>query len=142
MGLDDPTKKMSKSTEQPGHAIALLDAPQDIRAKIARATTDSLRGIRFDEDRPGVSNLLGIYQSFTGLSRGDIEARFEGKGYSDLKRELADVIVSGLGPLQARYRELAGDPGHLDAILEDGEMRVSPLAEMTLARARERMGLG
>jgi tryptophanyl-tRNA synthetase len=142
MGLDDPTMKMSKSTDQPGHAIALLDTPDEIRAKISRATTDSMREIRFDGNRPGVSNLLGIYQSLTGISRADIEARFAGKGYSDLKRELADVVVSSLRPLQTRYRQLSGDPAHLDAVLEEGEARVRPIAEMTLALAKERVGLG
>jgi len=142
MGLDDPTKKMSKSTEQPGHAIALLDGPDEIRAKIARATTDSLREIRFDENRPGVTNLLGIYQSFTGMSREDIESRFEGKGYADLKKNLADIVIGSLQPLQTRYQEATADPGYLDSVLEEGEDRVRPLAEMTLARVKERMGLG
>jgi tryptophanyl-tRNA synthetase len=94
MGLEDPTKKMSKSEVGPGHIIYLLDSPDDIRAKIMRATTDSLREIRFDESRPGICNLLVIYELFTKLGRKEIEARFEGKGYVDLKRELAEASTT------------------------------------------------
>ena len=78
MGLDDPTKKMSKSEEGSGHSINLLDSPDTIRGKIMRATTDSLRDICFDENRPGINNLLTIYELFTGTSRSDIEAHFQG----------------------------------------------------------------
>ncbi len=142
MGLDDPTQKMSKSEEQPGRAISLLDSPDDMRNKIMRATTDSLREIRFDESRPGVNNLLVIYEQFTGQGREEIEARFEGKGYADLKRELAEVVVEGLSPMQTRYRELTADPSHIDRLLAEGADKVRPIAEKTLALVKERVGLG
>jgi tryptophanyl-tRNA synthetase len=140
MGLDDPTQKMSKS--EPGSGIFLLDSPDDIRAKIMRATTDSLREIRFDEDRPGIYNLLVIYELFTKLGRKEIEARFEGKGYADLKRELAEVVVEGLNRLQSRYRELTADPSYLDSLLAEGANKVRTLAEKTLSLVKERVGLG
>jgi tryptophanyl-tRNA synthetase len=142
MGLDDPTQKMSKSEEQPGRTIYLLDSPDDIRAKIMRATTDSLREIRFDENRPGICNLLVIYELFTKQSREEIEARFEGKGYVDLKRELAEVIVERLSPLQSRYRELTADPNYIDSLLTEGALRIKPVAEKTLALVKGRVGLG
>jgi len=142
MGLDDPTSKMSKSETNEGHAISLLDSPDKIRSKIARATTDSLREIRFDEDRPGLYNLLTIYQRFSGLAPAAIEAHFNGKGYSDLKRDLADLIVESLNPLQTRYRQLADDPAHIDRLLDDGASKVRPLAEKTLGLVKERVGLG
>lgn len=142
MGLEDPTKKMSKSEEQPGHAILLLDSPDDIRAKIMRATTDSLREIKFDKNRPGINNLLVIYELFTGMGREEIEARFEGKGYVDLKRELAEVVVESLSPLLARYRELTADPAYIDSLLTEGADRIRPVAEETLATVKERIGLG
>lgn len=106
MGLDDPTMKMSKSEEDPGHAIYVLDSPKDIRAKVMRATTDSLREIRFDENRPGIYNLLTIYQAFTSLPAGEIEARYEGKGYAQLKKDLGEIIAEQLRPLQTRYQEI------------------------------------
>lgn len=142
MGLDDPTKKMSKSKARSDHAIHLLDSPDAIRSKIMRATTDSLREVRFDESRPGIYNLLVIYELFTGLSRSDIEARFEGKGYEDLKRELAEVIIDGLRPLQARYRELTADVTHIDSLLAKGASKVRPIAEKTLNTVKDTVGFG
>ena len=142
MGLEDPTKKMSKSEAGQGHIIYLLDSPDDIRAKIMRATTDSLREIRFDESRPGICNLLVIYELFTKLGRKEIEARFEGKGYVDLKRELAEVVVENLSPLQSRYRELTADPTYIDSLLTEGAARIRPVAEKTLTIVKERVGLG
>ena len=142
MGLDDPTQKMSKSETHSGHAINLLDSPDTIRAKIMRATTDSLRDVCFDENRPGIYNLLGIYELFTGLGRQEIEARFEGKGYVDLKRELAEVVVEGLRPLQSRYRELTAEQDYIDSLLAEGAHMVRPIAEKTLATVKHRIGLG
>ena len=142
MGLDDPTQKMSKSEAGSGHAINLLDTPDIIYAKVMRATTDSQREVRFDENRPGIYNLLGIYEVFTGLGRPEIEARFAGKGYVDLKKELAEVVVAGLSPLQSRYRELTREPGYIDTLLAGGADRVRPVAEKTLAKVKQRIGLG
>jgi tryptophanyl-tRNA synthetase len=142
MGLDDPTKKMSKSETAPNHAVGLLDPPDIIRAKIARATTDSLREIRFDESRPGINNLLTIYHSFTNLSQKEIEAQFAGKGYGEFKKALAEVVIEGLRPLQERYRELTAEPGHIDAILAEGAAKARPLAQKTLDEVKKRVGLG
>ena len=142
MGLDDPTKKMSKSEAQENHAIGLLDSPEDIRLKVQRATTDSLREIRFDENRPGINNLLTIYALFSGSSRTDVERRFAGMGYTDLKRELAEVIIEGLGPLQSRYWELMKEPAHIDRMLAEGASKVRPIAERTLQTVKDKIGLG
>jgi tryptophanyl-tRNA synthetase len=142
MGLDDPTKKMSKSEESAGHAILLLDSPDDIARKLNRATTDSQRDILFDPERPGVFNLLSIYRGFTGQAEEEIEAHFEGKGYGDLKRELAEVVVEALRPLQERYRELMSEPAEIDRILAEGADRLRPIAAATLARVMEKIGLG
>lgn len=142
MGLDDPTKKMSKSETRPGHAICLLDSPDEIRSKIMRATTDSLRQIRFDESQPGIYNLLVIYELFTGLSRPDIEARFEGSSYADFKQELAEVIIESLHPLQSHYWELAADPTYVDSLLTEGASKVQPIAEKTLTIVKSKVGLG
>jgi tryptophanyl-tRNA synthetase len=142
MGLDDPTKKMSKSETASGHAINLLDPPDDIRSKIMRATTDSLKEIRFDEGRPGIFNLLTIYQLFSGGKQKEIEAQFEGKGYSDFKQALAEVVIEGLRPLQERYKELTADPTRIDSILADSANRARPIAEKVLAEVKKRVGLG
>jgi len=142
MGLDDPSQKMSKSMEQAAHAIYLLDTPDEILGKIKRATTDSQREIYFDENRLGVNNLLTIYELFSELSRPEIEAHFEGKGYADLKRELAEVVIEGLKPVQERYREITADPAYIDSVMAKSAEKIRPVAEKTLARVKERIGLG
>ena len=142
MGLENPTKKMSKSEGGEGNTINLLDPPDEIRSKIKRATTDSLKEIRFDESRHGIHNLLVIYELFTGDKRGDIEARFEGKGYSDLKKELGEVVVEGLRPVQTRYKELTEDPKRLDTLLSEAADRVRPTADRVLNKVKERVGIG
>jgi len=142
MGLDDPTKKMSKSEDKTGHAIYLLDSPDDIRVKIMRATTDSGRGVKFDEARPGLFNLLVIYELFTGKPRPAIEAEFEGKGYGDLKKAVGEAVVEGLRPLQERYREITSDPRYLDDVLAKGAERVRSVAEGVLGEVKRKVGLG
>jgi tryptophanyl-tRNA synthetase len=142
MGLDDPTKKMSGSETGSGHAINLLDPPDDIRSKIMKATTDSKRDILFDESRPGIFNLLTIHQSISGKGNKEIEAQYEGKGYSEFKKDLAELVVDYLRPIQERYQELTSEPGRIDAILNAGAAKARPLAEKTLARVKDRIGLG
>ena len=141
MALDDPTKKMSKSAADPGHAIYLLDSPDEIRNKIARATTDSQREVRFDEARPGIHNLLVVYEMLSGEDREKIESRFEGTGYSEFKRQLSEMVVGALKPIQSRYRDLVSDSRYVNSVLKEGEERVSPIAETTLALVRRKMGL-
>ena len=142
MGLDDPTRKMGKSAGKPGHAIFLLDSPDEIRGKIMRATTDSSREIIFDEERPGIYNLLEIYELFSGMSKRDIESKFAGYSYSDFKEELAEAVIKGLKPLQDRYKEMTENPETLDKLLKEGAEKARPLAEKTLARVKEKIGLG
>lgn len=142
MGLDDPTRKMSKSSsDQAGHAVGVLDPPDVITKKIRAAKTDSGTEIRFDEERPGVHNLLTIYQVLSGLDRARIEQRFAGKGYGQLKGEVAEIVVEALRPLQERYQRLAADPGHLEEVLRKGAEKIEPIAQATLKKALERMGL-
>ncbi|NQT34564.1 tryptophan--tRNA ligase [bacterium] len=142
MGLDDPTKKMAKSETVQGHAINLLDSPDSIRKKIMRATTDSQRDVVYDEKRPGVFNLLSIYQLFTGKSRSEIGSHFKGKGYSDLKSELAEVIIEGLRPVQERFKDVTNDPAHIEKLLQDGADKVRPIADKTLNKVKRKLGLG
>lgn len=142
MGLDDPTKKMSGSESGAGHSIGLLDSADEIRSRIMKATTDSLREIRFDEGRPGIYNLLSIYQSFTNMPDREIEASFEGKGYGELKKELAEVVVEGLRPVQERYRKITAESGYIDKVVKEGADRAHPMAAKKLAQVREKIGLG
>lgn len=142
MALDDPLKKMSKSDGEQGHAIHLLDPPDDIRSKILKATTDSKREICFDESRPGIYNLLVIYELFTQVQREVIEERFKGKGYLDFKRELAEILIENLRPLQSRFRRIMSDPDYLEDILLSGAEKIRPVAENALKVVKDRVGLG
>ena len=141
MGLDDPNRKMSKSETGAGHAIHLLDSPDEVRRKIMGASTDSLREIRFDVGRPGIYNLLLIYELLTGLDRDAIGARFEGKGYAQLKQEITDVIVETLIPIQGRFRDLISDVGNLESLLARGAENARRRADRTLQRVKERIGI-
>jgi tryptophanyl-tRNA synthetase len=142
MGLDDPTKKMSKSSARAGHSVGVLDPPDAIRNAIMSAKTDSGTEIRFDAERPGVSNLLTIYVAATGTAPADAEAHFAGKGYGALKREIVDALVAELAPLQARYAELRADPDHLRALLTHSADAIRPIARKTYADAKAAMGVG
>jgi tryptophanyl-tRNA synthetase len=141
MGLDDPTQKMSKSATGANHAVALLDDPQKIRKTIMRATTDSNPHVDFDTAGPGVLNLLSIYQAFSGESEEAMKARFAGMRYGDLKKQVAEMVVSQLEPFQTRYRQITSEPGYLDSVLRDGAARVAPVANATVRIVKERMGL-
>ena len=142
MALDDPTNKMSKSDPNPASRINLLDDPKTIKQKIARATTDSQRLVAFDPERPGITNLLTIYQSLTGQSEQEVEAEFAGKGYADFKAALTERLVETLAPIQQRHRELMNDLPSLEAILQQGADEVRPIAAATLRRIKEVVGLG
>jgi tryptophanyl-tRNA synthetase len=141
MGLDDPSAKMSKSDDAPNRSIFMTDDAEAIRRKIARATTDSQREIRFDPGRPGLFNLLTIYRLLSGETPEAIERRFEGKGYAELKRELGDLVVDSWSPVQARYRQVLADPAQLDALMARGAERARATADPVLARVKRAVGL-
>lgn len=142
MSLDDPTVKMSKSETTRGHAIRIIDDPDEIRWAIKRAVTDSFNEIRFSDEpeRAGVNNLLQIYELLTGRSRPEIEAHFAGKGYGALKRELAEVVIEALRPIRERYYQLMDDPAELDRILAIGAEQARAVAEPKMTLILERVG--
>jgi len=141
MGLDDPQKKMSKSAPGSGHAIALLDPPDVIRRKIMRATTDSAPGVDFNVLGPGVANLLNIFQAFTEWTDEQMRTEFSGMRYSELKKQVAEVVIEHLRPLQERFRQIMSDPGYVDRVLCEGAARVAPIAQATIELVKQRMGL-
>ncbi len=141
MGLDDPEKKMSKSETGGGHAVSLLDPPATIRKKILRATTDSNPGVDFEAMGPGVRNLLSIFQAFTGWSDDNTRAHFTGMRYGDLKKQVAEAVVSALEPVQKRYQEIMAEPGFVAKVLADGAERVTPIAQGTVEKVKKAMGL-
>ncbi|MGL2788465.1 tryptophan--tRNA ligase [Helicobacter pylori] len=139
MGLDDPKVKMSKSHKGANHAIFLLDEPDVIVKKIKKAATDSMGVIEFDETREGVFNLLNIYMLLSDESPEKIEERFKNKGYGDFKKELAEVVIQSLKPIQERYKEISDD--EVKAVLNCGAEKARPLARATYQKAKELMGL-
>ncbi|GAA7478916.1 tryptophan--tRNA ligase [Helicobacter pylori] len=139
MGLDDPKVKMSKSHQGANHAIFLLDEPDIIVRKIKKAATDSMGVIAFDEKREGVFNLLNIYMLLSDESPEKIEERFKNKGYGDFKKELAEVMIQALKPIQERYQEISDD--EVKAVLNCGAEKARPLARATYQKAKELMGL-
>ena len=142
MGLDDATKKMSKSEDALGHAIYLLDSPDEIKKKIQKSKTDSSSEIVFDENRPEIYNLLSIYQVFTEKNKEEIEDEFKTKNYGQFKKELAEVVVEGLKPLQEKYKEIANEPGYIDSVLKEGAERLKPIANKKLKEVQSKIGLG
>jgi tryptophanyl-tRNA synthetase len=142
MSLLEPEKKMSKSDENVGNFIALLDSPDMIRKKLKRAVTDTDTSIRYDRDtKPGVSNLLTLLSGATGNSINALEASFEGKGYGHLKNDTAEAIVALLEPMQTRFYELRNDETELTRILRSGAEQARERAQTTLNRVKNAIGL-
>jgi tryptophanyl-tRNA synthetase len=139
MSLSDPTKKMSKSDDDGSGCVMLLDDADTIARKFKRAVTDSGTEIRFDEARPAINNLLTIYHLMTGEEPLKTEAHFAGKGYAQLKQDLADVTVAFLKPLQQRVKSIGDD--ELNSLLERGRAKARTIASATLKKVMERMGL-
>jgi tryptophanyl-tRNA synthetase len=138
--LQNPTAKMSKSGDPKG-LVNIMDDTSAVVKKIKSAVTDLDGVIRFDrEEKPGISNLLGIYSAITGEGIDSLVARFEGAGYGALKTELAEVVVAAIEPIRNRAEELLSDPAELDRLLARGADKANELAEQTLATVYERIG--
>jgi tryptophanyl-tRNA synthetase len=140
--LQEPTAKMSKSASAPSGIVELLDDPKVSAKKIRSAVTDTGREIRFDpQAKPGISNLLVIYAALTGRKVTEIEDEYAGRGYGDLKKDLAAVVVEFVSPLRERVRAYRDDPAELDRILARGAERARSVASATLATVYDRVGL-
>jgi tryptophanyl-tRNA synthetase len=140
MDLQTPTNKMSKSLESPQGTIEVLDDLKAVEKKVKRAVTDSDGEVRWDpKDKPGVTNLLSILGASTDQDPEALADRYE--QYGPLKADTAEAVVELLRPVQARYAELAADPGAVDAILATGAAKARPLAEATMVRVRAAIGL-
>ncbi len=142
MSLDDPTRKMSKSSENAFSLISLLDDDAKIKKSIMRATTDSDGVIRFDTDaKPGISNLMTIYSALANISLDEIETKYEGKGYGDFKKDLVEIVITALAPIKQRYAEFRNSPDLLQ-VLKDGAKKANAISEETIARTKSNFGLG
>lgn len=141
MDLVDPTKKMSKSSENQKGVIRLLDDPEVIRKKIMGATTDSDMKICFDvENKPGISNLINIYASLTGKTIKEVEEIFKDKKYGELKSCVADVVIQELSVIQKKYYEII-DSEELNKILDDGINFTRNISKNKFELMKNKMGL-
>jgi tryptophanyl-tRNA synthetase len=139
--LQDPSIKMSKSASAPGGIVNLLDDPKVSAKKIRSAVTDAEREIRFDpEAKPGISNLLTIYSALTDRKIAEIEGEYAGRGYGDLKKDLAEIVADFTAPLAERVRTYMDDPAELDGVLARGATRAREVAAATLADVHEKIG--
>ena len=142
MSLAEPAKKMSKSDTNVNAFILMTDDKDAIVRKCKRAVTDSDGCVRFDrENKPGVSNLMTIYGTFTGKSMDEITAEFEGKGYGDFKMAVAEVTADALAPVQAEYGKILADKAYVDEVLKSGAERASRLANRTVNKVYRKVGL-
>ena len=139
MSLSNPLKKMSKSDDDANSRIMMMDDADTVLRKFKRAVTDSGTEIRFDESRPAINNLLEIYHLITGKSQTEIEEHFSGKGYAQLKGDLAEATIEFLKPFQQRVHEITDE--QLDDILAQGREKASRIASDTLREVYERTGL-
>jgi tryptophanyl-tRNA synthetase len=139
MSLSDPIKKMSKSDDDPGGCVLLLDDADSILRKFKRAVTDSGTEIRFDSSRPAITNLLTIFQLLTGQAPDQIESHFANKGYAQLKQELAEITIEFLRPLRERVESISDK--ELGTILDQGKHKARGIAKVTLETVMARLGI-
>jgi tryptophanyl-tRNA synthetase len=143
MSLQDPTKKMSKSDDNPNNFVGLLEEPKKIAKKIKRAVTDSDEQARiyFDvAEKPGVSNLLSLLSCATGNSVESLIPQYEDKMYGHLKGDVADAVVALLEPIQQKYHQLRSDRSELDRVMGEGAQKASARAAITLAKVYDAVG--
>jgi tryptophanyl-tRNA synthetase len=142
MDLQDPLAKMSKSSSSPQGILDVLDEPAVLRRKVMRAVTDPGTEIAADEDaKPGVTNLLRIYSALAGVSIDDLGARYAGKGYGALKKDLAEAVVDAFAPIRERTAKLLADQAELDRLLAAGAARAGKVARGTMTTVKDRVGL-
>jgi tryptophanyl-tRNA synthetase len=142
MGLQSPESKMSKSSAIENDSIFLNDDADTILKKFKKSVTDSENVVRFDrENKPGISNLMLIYQSITGKTIEEIEKEFEGKGYGDFKTKVAESVIEELKPLHEKYKELIENPDYLESIYKKGAEKARVISRKTLKEVYEKIGL-
>jgi tryptophanyl-tRNA synthetase len=142
MDLQDPTSKMSTTSESETGRILMLDEPKTITKRIKSAVTDSGSEVRKAPDKPGVSNLIDIYGVIQGKTTEEVEKEFEGQQYGAFKTAVAEAVVDYLTPVRERYNELRPDEAHLRKVLQEGADRARAIAEVTLKDVRAAMGVG
>lgn len=140
MSLQEPTKKMSKSDDNPNGAILIMDPPEVIRRKISKAVTDSLGVVKYSDEQPGVKNLMTILSCTTGMSMAEIESKYEGQGYAQFKIDVAEAIIKELEPMQNRVKELLDNKTELEEIYKKGAEKANYISRKTLRKMQKKIG--
>ncbi|MFL0246425.1 tryptophan--tRNA ligase [Candidatus Clostridium stratigraminis] len=140
MSLQDPSKKMSKSDDNPNGFILIMDPPEVIRKKISRAVTDSIGVVNYCEEQPGVKNLITILSTITGETIEAIERKYEGQGYAQFKKDVAEAIVNELEPIQLKVKELLSNKDYLESIYKAGAEKANYAARKTLFKMQKKIG--
>lgn len=140
MDLQEPTKKMSKSSENPNSYILMMDPPDVIRKKINRSVTDSIGEVNYCDEQPGVKNLITILSSITEMSTDEIVEKYKGKGYAEFKNDVAEAIVGELEPIQNKVKELVKDKKYLESIYKSGAEKANYIANKTLRKMQKKIG--
>jgi len=140
MDLQEPAKKMSKSGENVNGFILIMDPPEVIRKKVNRAVTDSLGVVKFNDEQLGVKNLMTILMTITGMSIEEIEAKYEGLGYAQFKKDVAEAVVSELEPIQIKIKEYIGKKAYLEEIYKKGAEKANYVANKTLRKMQKKIG--
>ena len=141
MSLSDPTKKMSKSDENPNGCIYILDDHDTIIRKFKRAVTDSDTVVKYAEGKDGINNLITIYSIFTGKTVEEIEKEFEGKGYGDFKLAVGEAVSEGLRPIRENFQKFRNDKAYLEEVMKNGAMAAERISSKILAKSYRKVGL-
>lgn len=141
MDLQEPTKKMSKSAENPNGYILILDPPEVIRRKVSRAVTDAFGVVKYSDEQPGIKNLINILSAITGATPQEIVSKYEGKGYAEFKADVAETIITELAPVQERVKEILGDKKYLEEIYTKGAEKAYLTTTKTLRKMQKKIGL-
>ncbi len=140
MDLQDPTKKMSKSSDNENSYILIMDPPDAIRRKINRCVTDSLGIVKYTDDQPGIKNLMTILGTITGMNMEEIEKKYEGKGYAEFKNDVAEAIISELEPIQNKVNELLTNKEYLESIYKKGAEKAYKVSYKMLRKMQKKIG--
>jgi tryptophanyl-tRNA synthetase len=140
MDLQEPSKKMSKSEEKVNGSILIIDPPEVIRKKVNRAVTDSLGVVKYNEEQLGVKNLMTILMTLTGMSIQEIEDKYEGLGYAQFKKDVAEAVVAELEPIQIKIKEYTGNKAYLEEIYKKGADKANYVANKTLRKMQKKIG--
>jgi tryptophanyl-tRNA synthetase len=138
--LADPTKKMSKSDENPHASVSVLDPRDVIIKKFKRAVTDSGSQVVYDEEKPGIANLLSIYSAVSGKSISDAEREFDGRGYGDFKTAVGEAVADVFAPVQNEFARLISDKAHLEACMKSGAEKAAYVAAKTVRKVYKKIG--